>query len=402
MKKAGIRMKLTALCISVLIGAALFYAGTLVYRSKKLYRQRVKYVVRGWEGRVHRPDPTLGFAPRRTSIGNLLFAIGPGVPTRHDDEGFRIPVEGSSERRRPLILTLGCSFTYGAYCLAEESYPYKLAQHLDGSVVNAGVCSYGLAQMLILSERLIPELKPDYVIVQYSPWLIDRAVSHFAPMYFSHLPAPYFAEAGDGSLILAEPVFLTKVFDFDFSPYRKMASARKGRFSFLMKVGLPLYTHDDFCMLQYNVRSRLGIVKPPTSRTDEVIRLVYGKIKELCRVHNVSMIVVGISIDHKPLDVLRQIRQLGIPVVDARTEMLARLEEATQSAYNSAYGHFRGDPPRLIDRHPNALAHTIIAEAIAKHIAQASPDKRDELSDRNIVPPNGSEDSIRVHDDMQP
>lgn len=394
-------MKLTALCISVLVGAALFYAGSLVFRSNKLYSQRIKSAVRGWEGRVYRPDPVLGFAPKRNSIGTQLLAVGPGIPTRHDDEGFRIPVEGSSERRRPFILTLGCSWTYGAACLAEETYPYKLAQHLDGSAINAGVCSYGLAQMLILSERLIPELKPDYVIVQYSPWLTNRAVSHFAPVYFSHLPTPYFAEADDGSLMLAEPAFLTKAFDFDLSPYRRMASAGKGRFSFFMKVGLPLYIHDDFCMLQYKVRSCLGIVKPSTSRTDEVIRLVYGKIKELCRDHNASMIVVGLSKKPEPLDVPRQIRQLGIPVVDAHAEMLARLEETTLSAYNSAYAHFRGDPPHLVDTHPNALAHTIIAEAIAKHIAQASPDKRDERSDRNIVQPNGSEDSIRVHDDMQ-
>ena len=45
-----------------------------------------------------------------------------------------------------------------------------VAQGLGGTVLNAGKCAYGLSQMLILARRLIPRYRPDYVLVQFSPW----------------------------------------------------------------------------------------------------------------------------------------------------------------------------------------------------------------------------------------
>jgi hypothetical protein len=73
------------------------------------------------------------------------------------------------------VLALGCSFTYGAATNAENTYPYLVGQRLAGTTRNAGVSSYGLSQMMILAKRLVPAYKPDYLLVQYSPWLVDRS-----------------------------------------------------------------------------------------------------------------------------------------------------------------------------------------------------------------------------------
>jgi lysophospholipase L1-like esterase len=46
------------------------------------------------------------------------------------------------------------------------------------------------------------------------------------------------------------------------------------------------------------------------------------------------------------------------------------LGEHTQSDYQLAYGHWRGEPPQLLDTHPNAVAHGRIAEAILQALSR--------------------------------
>jgi hypothetical protein len=55
-----------------------------------------------------------------------------------------------------------------------------------------GVSSYGLSEMMVLAKRLVPIQKPDYLLVPYSPWLVGRAQSPFAPTYFGSVVTPYF------------------------------------------------------------------------------------------------------------------------------------------------------------------------------------------------------------------
>ncbi len=47
------------------------------------------------------------------------------------------------------MLTLGCSFTYGAANHAEDTFSYLVGNYFGGSTKNAGVSSYGLSQMVI-------------------------------------------------------------------------------------------------------------------------------------------------------------------------------------------------------------------------------------------------------------
>ena len=130
----------------------------------------------GFRGQVHRADPELGFAAVPGAQGFHVFPVGPPFPMRYDAEGFRIPASQAPDavRRRPLVLALGCSFTYGDGCRAEDVYPQLVAAELGGTALNAGKCAYGLSQMLLLARRLIPQYKPDYVLVQFSTWLPGR------------------------------------------------------------------------------------------------------------------------------------------------------------------------------------------------------------------------------------
>lgn len=115
------------LFILLFIFVLLLYLGSVVLRTTRVY-QYVKSNQRGWSGKVHTSHPELGFSPIPGTQGAHVFPIGPKIPMRYDQKGFRIPVDEvvTSSPPHPLVLALGDSFTYGDACLAEETYPYLI------------------------------------------------------------------------------------------------------------------------------------------------------------------------------------------------------------------------------------------------------------------------------------
>src|SRR5690606_37609731 len=106
-----------------------------------------------------------------------------------------------SDGKRPRLLFLGDSFTYGLFVPSEETIPQQTAKLLGGQAINAGVPGYSLAQVLIYAEKLIPKYKPDYVIVQYTPWMVERSTSGFATFSQGLLAAPYLFDTDTGMAI---------------------------------------------------------------------------------------------------------------------------------------------------------------------------------------------------------
>ena len=360
------------LSLGVFVVAAATLYGMLVFeRGRKLYGY-VKAPHRGWSGKVHQADRSLGFAPIPGAKGAHVFAIGPDVPMAYDKDGFRVPVSSDGtqrERKRPYILTLGCSLTYGDACAAEDTYPYKVARALDGTELNAGGCGYGLAQMLILARRLLPEHKPEFVIVQYSPWLVDRALKHFAPTYYSYATNPYFTDDKTGGVSLRDPVFSSC--EITLSDYSGSQRSFANFLAFLFGKALPLYAHDDICILGYRLRTALGRVPQPSKRTGAVVTHVYTAIRDICMQHNAAVLVVVLGRTVDAVEPPRELLQLSIPVVNAHDELLARLPKRDQNTYLVTYTHIRGNPPVCVDNHPNGTAHTIIANAIGQRLSQA-------------------------------
>ena len=207
-KKKNFTFSLMLLLIPA-ITIVLIYSGYTVYRSIELYSY-IKSNQRGWIGKVMKADAELGFAPIPNSHGAEIFPVGPDLPMCFDENGFRSPIENNNatSNQKPVVLVLGCSFTYGAAVYAKDAYPYLVGQSLGGITKNAGCSSCGLSQMLILARRLIPTHKPDYVVVQYSPWLVSRALDPFAPTYFGKAPTAYFYE--DDGVALIRQFFLQK------------------------------------------------------------------------------------------------------------------------------------------------------------------------------------------------
>jgi hypothetical protein len=364
----SLRKKILFSAILLFFVISLLYFESVLGNTTRLY-QFVKSDKYGWKGKVHAYNPILGFAPIPDAQGaEILYGLE--IPVRYDQNGFRVPVNNAlqSASPRPLILALGCSFTYGAGGLAEEAYPYLVGSHINGTSLNAGVSGYGLAQMLLLARRLIPQYSPDYVLVQYSPWLVDRAQRPFFPTFYGRVATPFFVDSPDGELLLQPPVFVTNVFDLPASEYRDTPPGAVDYLSFLVRVGLPLFTYTDFNMAVYRMKTSAGFIPPPTENREKIIEHVYGEIAELCQENQARMLIVLLttspvglepSLEGEELQILQDIQYATI--VDAQSTLYELAGE---------YQYWRGSPPVVIDHHPSAVAHEIIASEILQAIAE--------------------------------
>ena len=352
------------------LGAWLLFVGV---RSADAWRF-LKTPHLGFNGRVHRADSALGFAAVPGARGLHTFPIGPPFPMQYDEQGFRIPAYESPTRplRRPLVLSLGCSYTYGDGCPAETTFAWRVAERLGGTSLNAGKCAYGLAQMLLLARELIPKHRPEIVLAQQSPWLVGRGLSGFARATFGSVPVPYFSGVGDVSRV-APPVFRTRLFDLPLQRYDNPRRGVAEFASFAWSVGLPLFAHDDVQLLRYHARRLAGRIPEPATDDAAVVLSAYRELHALAQGAGALLVVVRLShpLDYSPPPLGGLSREPGVVVVRAQEVLNRRVPEATKEAYQRRFAHWRGEPPQLVDTHPNPAAHAVIADEIVAAIERA-------------------------------
>lgn len=347
------------------VGGGGAYVLSLVVRSYGIYTF-LKSDHRGFRGRLHRADPELGYAALPGARGFKMLPLGAPEPVSYDSEGLRVPAgqEGRVPRRRPFILTLGCSFTFGDATLAEDTYAEVLARRLGGTALNAGKSGYGLAQMLILARRLIPRYRPDVVVVQFSPWLAGRATSGFANVTFGEAPVPYLTLDREVHLGVVFPAFAARLFDLPFDRYDRPDRGVREFSSFLAEAGAPLLVHDDWQMFLYRLRRGAGRFPLPAPDPERLNRVVYAEIVRLSREQGARPVIVRLS---HPLEVhWQEMKELSRDalLVNAQAALDARARD--KEDYYRRFAHWRGNPPDLVDTHPNAEAHHIIAGEIVR------------------------------------
>jgi hypothetical protein len=332
---------------------------------------------RGFKGKVHRADAELGFAAIAGSQGSHVFPVGPPLPMRYNADELRVPAgdAAASPRKRPFVLALGCSFTYGDACLAEDTWSFRVAQGLGGTALNAGKCAYGLSQMLILARRLIPRYRPEVVIVQFSPWLVGRGTSGFARATFGLVPVPYLTLA-DGRVGLQPPAFRAKVFDLPFPRFDNKKRGMGEFLSFFFSAGAPLFVHDDAAMAVLQARRLAGGAaeaerRQASSAGEDVNRVVYREIVQIGKDNGATVVLVRLSHPHERHH--QELKELyrDVVYVDAQAVLDAAVAEGDKDAYYRRFAHWRGTPAVLVDTHPNPDAHGIIAREILRRLPQA-------------------------------
>ena len=371
-RKKRLARGLVVALASLIFFASLAWVGTAVARSRTLYRE-VTTGTRGWKGEVHTADPLLGVAPVPGARGAEVLPLGDDVPMRFDEHGFRAVV-GSRDLDgppRPLVMAFGCSFTYGAGVLAEQAYPHLVAEGLGGTALNAGVCSWGLAQMLLRARDLIPEWRPDVVLVQYADWLVARALRRYGPAYVGKLPSPHFVADGRDGILLAPPIFAPIGFDLPISSYHRREPGFQNFLRFTWEVGLPLFAHDDWHELRDD---RLGPARERAA-PNSVVESVYAELQALCDGVGARMVIVLLGRDEHRMRPPLELAGRGYVIANAHNAMVNALPARTPEAYARAYKNWRGDPPVMVDAHPNPHAHRVIADRVLETLS--SPGRED-------------------------
>lgn len=113
-----------------------------------------------------------------------------------DADGFRrTPVK--APLAEPPVLVTGSSFAKGDEVNDDETWPADLQNLIGRKVVNAGVSGYAFDQTVLSTERLVPKVKPLFVVASFTPGDIRRSELKVA---WSR-EKPYFT-AADGNLEL--------------------------------------------------------------------------------------------------------------------------------------------------------------------------------------------------------
>lgn len=361
------------IAVFVLFFFTSYYIYAIIIRSKNLYRELTAERYRGWRGNPHITDDTLGLIPVKNGRGYHVFPLGDDIPMAYNAQGFRVALNDTgfvAGREKTDVLFLGCSYTYGDACYAEQTFSYLVGKTAGLNIINAGVCSYGLSQMYILSGRLISRYKPAITVVQFSPWLVDRATSYSAPAS-TFLSVPYFSETGD-SVALQMPFTGSDEFRID----RKEINRKyKGSYlTFLVNFALPYFITEDLKRLRSAWPEWMGGVKAAAADKNKVERIVYNAIIDNIKAAGSTPVVLCLGDTAYSRKAVAIIGKKAL-IVNADSALWSRLSPATQAAFSLKYHHWRKTSPGakdsvLVDTHPNPVAHRIIADEIIKKIKQ--------------------------------
>lgn len=141
-------------------------------------------------------DESLGWAQVPNFVG-----VPPYVGFNTLDFGIR----KNSDRAEALdiggVVAVGDSYTVGSQVYDQETWAAQLESMLNVRVLNAGVGGYGVDQIVLNAERLLPNLKPRVVIVGVHEEAILRT------NYKSYnVPKPYFIKENRQWVLKNQPV----------------------------------------------------------------------------------------------------------------------------------------------------------------------------------------------------
>ena len=328
----------------------------------------LKIGVAHWEGILHKPDDLLGYVPISGACGAVVLPNGSRTCVCYDSRGFRsLCITSGKEkptRKQDYLLALGCSFTFGFGVQAENTFCNLVADKLKLTALNAGKCSAGLAEMLILARKLIPQFKPKIVLAQYSPWLSERSTHRYGPTVQGLLPHPYFIDATPDIIKIHKPDFKSQIFDHGSTKLDLSDNSVCGFLNFSFSQEFPQLFSDKWNASLIRLKELTGLVPEPTKDVNRIEQYVYGEIASICRLVGSEMIVVVLGMDNRIPNIPNFFCKTNLQVVNAQLEMIHKLKNDSIEAYSRSYYHWGGEPVKVVDKHPNVFAHKTIADKI--------------------------------------
>ncbi len=358
----------TRWALRFVLGLMVCYVASLVLRAAHLTLSLGRPHL-AWVGRVVQSDPELGYAAVPGSVGARRLNPGGNIPVGFDQHGCRaaceqaLPAEAAGAEPPLRLLGLGDSFAFADACWAEDSYLNQLARQMGAEPVNAALPGYGLAQMVERAGQLIPKLRPQVVVMQWSPWLAQRAAERYGPTQFGRLPVCCVGLNALGLPAIYGPPFRTYL---DRVPQFRVDQSASlwSRMSWAVSCGLPVMLHDDGCLLLTQAAERLGLQPAPAS-PEVAAEFAIDRVTYLCREHGARLVVLKIGNvvqaagTHYPIP-----RGVEATMVDGDRLLADCFGEDPQRLVDLA--HWRGAPPEPVDPHPNSVAHAALAAGLAQ------------------------------------
>lgn len=381
-RRALFRLLITFFCLAFVFIA---YCTATVLRSSRLYED-IKIMERPLApmqnrgrtvGQLIMFDPVLGMKLLPNANGAFLIPKGEPIAFRHDSEGLRARPDmkpSPQGAEHPKVLFLGDSFTYGSLVAAEDTFASKSAEKLGGEAVNAGVPGYSLAQMLLQAEELIPKYKPDYVVVQYSPWLVSRSLSGFAQDGYGMIMAPFFYETERRVDVYPVPFTPPPEVASIAEKYKRTPSGLHDQLGFLWEIGFPFLAHRDINISVFRLKQLFGLAPRPAVSSEGVIHFAYKEFEELSRKHDTKMVILALGYAEQ-LHVPWHLFPEDSEGVNGWLFLAQHLAPQTPNEYVRSYYLWRGLPLQPVDWHPNEQAHGLIAEAVVLAIEGLEADK---------------------------
>jgi hypothetical protein len=302
-------------------------------------------------------DDEIGFVPPRngsTEIHDLESGAHWRIFT--DGRRARVNAPGVATPERVDLMTLGCSFTWGAGVDNEATYPQQLARALAVSVENFGMGSYGSVQAF---QSLIrhADLMPKVVVYGFIQDHLRRNVSPCAPNYVPFcLPVAYLEREGDWMVL--QP------------PHMEFFSPEDNR-AFNVEVALRAPTEPVAWFLGAKWAARMALFKARNPQTIEIDAspetaaaameaMMRGLVSETQKI-GAKLVVVNLPhlrrghVQPVPPELTRAVAGKDVTFVDfgpVAADYYAR----------DASGTLVNGPD---DPHPNAVAHRLIAETLA-------------------------------------
>lgn len=295
-----------------------------------------------------RPHPVLGWEPRPgysgSDHGGLTF----------DARGLRVHRRNAEPPavETPPVLVMGDSYAMGEEVADEETFPAHLQDLLDRRVLNGGVAGYGIDQMVMRAEMLVPVLRPDLLIVSF----IGDDVRRSQERVLWGIEAPYFDAVGDTLELRNVPVPRPEVRPID--AFRRIAG-----YSFAVDV-----TMARLDLLDYWLEGQPRHREAAHDDGRRVSCLLMGRLAELGRANGAKVLVVA---QYTPLawqsESTRQFEMQDTHLVlgCAEENGLATLDtgEATEAAVRDG-----GLDAYYADAHLNSDGNRLVAEQIAEHL----------------------------------
>jgi hypothetical protein len=164
---------------------------------------------------THQPDSELGWINKQDRYEVPAFAKGqPDLLITNWSDGRRATAPSEGPPGRPMLFTIGCSFTQGWAISDSETYAWRLQEHFPSvEVRNYGTGGYGTFQSLLTLERAFRQgLRPRLVLYGF---MLEHEFRNVAPAFWlkhlsqfarrAHVEVPYCTIDGADKLVRHAP-----------------------------------------------------------------------------------------------------------------------------------------------------------------------------------------------------